>query len=303
MSIESVVEKPQTHTDTAEQAARRRADRFKKWLGHLPAYTILGLWSAFTGFIILWVILTSLKSNRQLFTDVWALPDKLHWENYVKALFAVEMERFFLNSLVVVLGSVFLILALSAPAAYILSRKQFKGSNLITMMYIAGIGIPLPLLFIPLFVILTTIGQNNKLTGLGILFVALSLPFSVYMLTGFFGSLPNELEEAAIVDGASDFQVFFKVMLPLATPGMITAAIFNFIFLWNEYQLALIFMNDPKLSTLSLGLYTLSNGMEYTGDWVGLMAGVVIVMVPTILLYIFLSEKMIAGITMGAVKG
>jgi N-acetylglucosamine transport system permease protein len=287
---------------TPSQLRQRRWDLVKKWAGHIPAYLILGAWSFFTLFVILWIIMSSLKSNNELFKDVWAFPSQLHFENYVKALFAVDMVLYFANSLLVVLTSVLIILALSAPASYILSRKQFKGSNLITMLFIAGIGIPFPLLFIPLFVILTTFSINNTLIGLGVLFIALSLPFTVYMLTGFFGSLPVELEEAAIIDGASDFQVFFRVMFPLGMPGLITAAIFNFIGLWNEYQLALVFLNDPNKSTLSLGLYSLSNGMEYTGDWVGLLAGVVLVMVPTIILYIVLSERMISGITMGAVK-
>jgi ABC-type glycerol-3-phosphate transport system permease component len=281
---------------------QRRMDQFKKWAGHVPTYLILGLWSLFTLFIILWIMMSSLKSTRELFKDVWALPTKLHFENYVKAFFAADFEHYFLNSFVVVLTSVILILALSAPASYILSRKKFKGSNLVTMLFIAGIGIPFPLLFIPLFQIMTGLKLNNTLIGLGVIFIALSLPFTVYMLTSFFGSLPVELEEAAIIDGASDFQVFFRVMLPLGLPGLITAAIFNFIGLWNEYQLALVFLNNPKYSTLSLGLYSLSNGMEYTGDWAGLLAGVVIVMVPTIILYIVLSERMISGITMGAVK-
>ena len=287
---------------TPTNLRQRRSDMIKKWLGHFPAYLVLGLWSLFTLFIILWVVQSSFKDNNELFSNVWAFPKVFHFENYTKALFAVDMGRYFLNSLLVVLLSVLLILALSAPASYVLSRKKFKGSNLITMLFIVGIGIPLPLLFIPLFVILTSLQINNTLIGLGVLFVALSLPFTVYMLTGFYGSLPVELEEAAIIDGASDFQVFFRVMLPLGMPGLITAAIFNFIGLWNEYQLALVFLNDPNKSTLSLGLYSLSNGMEYTGDWVGLMAGVVIVMIPTIILYVILSEKMISGITMGAVK-
>ncbi len=292
----------ETIASTQSQLQERRQDRFMKWIRHIPAYLVLGLWSLFTVFIILWVIMSSLKSNKELFNNVWALPTTLHFENYIKALFAVDMELYILNSLAVVLSSVLVILALSAPASYVLSRKKFKGSNLITLAFIAGIGIPVPLLFIPLFIILTALKINNTLFGLEVLFVALSLPFTVYMLTGFFGSLPVELEEAAIIDGASDFQVFFRVMLPLGLPGLITAAIFNFIGLWNEYQLALVFLNDPNKSTLSLGLYSLSNGMEYTGDWVGLLAGVVIVMIPTILLYVFLSEKMISGITMGAVK-
>ena len=290
------------HAPTSSQLRQSRWDLFKKWAGHIPAYLVLGLWSFFTLFVILWIIMSSLKSNQELFKDVWSFPTQMHLENYTKALFAVDMVQYFLNSLVVVLTSVLIILALSSPASYILSRKQFRGSNIITMLFIAGIGIPLPLLFIPLFVILTTFAINNTLIGLGALFIALSLPFTVYMLTGFFGSLPVELEEAAIIDGATDFQVFFQVMLPLGLPGLITAAIFNFIGLWNEYQLALVFLNDPNKSTLSLGLYSLSNGMEYTGDWTGLLAGVVIVMVPTIILYIVLSERMISGITMGAVK-
>ena len=291
-----------TVASTQSHLRRRRMDRVKQWADHIPAYLILGLWSLFTLFIILWVMLSSLKTTRELFADVWALPSKLHFENYVKALFAADLELYILNSLAVVLTSVFVILVLSAPAAYVLSRKKFKGSNLITLLFIAGIGIPLPLLFIPLFIIMTGLAINNTLFGLGVLFVAVSLPFTIYMLTSFFGSLPVELEEAAIIDGASDFQVFFRVMLPLGLPGLITAAIFNFIGLWNEYQLALVFLNDPNKSTLSLGLYSLSNGMEYTGDWTGLLAGVVIVMIPTIILYVILSERMISGITMGAVK-
>jgi N-acetylglucosamine transport system permease protein len=292
----------ETITTPLSQSRQRVWDKISKWANQVPAYLILGVWSLFTIFIILWVMMSSLKTNKELFTNVWALPTKLHFENYSKALFAVDMEYYFLNSLVVVLTSVLVILILSAPAAYVLSRKKFKGSTWLMLAFIAGIGIPIPLLFIPLFVVMTTLKINNTLLGLGVLFIALSLPFTVFMLSGFFTSLPIELEEAAIIDGASDFQVFFRVMLPLGLPGLITAAIFNFIGLWNEYQLALVFLNDPDKSTLSLGLYSLSNGMEYTGDWVGLMAGVVLVMIPTIILYIILSERMISGITMGAVK-
>jgi N-acetylglucosamine transport system permease protein len=276
--------------------------RLNRWLREAPAYGLLGLWSLFTILVIAWVVIASLKSNRELFVNVWALPTTLNFGNYVKAWYTVNLGGYFLNSLLVVFGSVVIILIASAPASYVLSRVKFKGANLITMAFTAGMGVPVPLLFIPWFVILTQIKLINTLSGLGLLFVSVSIPFTVYMLTGFFGSLPVEIEEAAIIDGCSDFQVFWHVMFPLASPGLITAAIFNFISLWNEYQLALVFINNPKLRTLSLGLYSLQNGMQYTGDWVGLMAGVVIVMIPTIILYIFLSEKMIAGITMGAVK-
>lgn len=277
-------------------------DKVKKWASLVPSYLILGLWSLFTVFSILWVIASSFKTNRELFTAVWSLPSALNFDNYIKAWTTVKMGQYFSNSLIVVLTSVFIVLFLSAPVSYILTRVKFKGSGLLLLIFTAGIGIPVQLLYIPLFILLTQIGVINSLWGLGLLYVSLSIPFTVFILSGFFASLPKELEEAATIDGCTDFQVYWKVLLPLASPGLITAAIFNFIFLWNEYQIALVFINDPDLRTLPLGLYALSNAMQYTGDWVGLMAGVVIIMVPTIILYTILSEKMIAGITMGSVK-
>lgn len=276
--------------------------KLKKWARVLPSYLLVGLWSLFTIFVILWVVASSFKTNRELFQGMWTMPAELRIQNYVKAWTTVNMSGYLLNSTMVVLVSVFLIVFISAPVAYILGRVYFRGSNLILLIFAAGIGIPVQLCFIPLFFILNALKINNTLFGLGVLYVALSLPFTIFMLTAFFSSLPRELEEAAIIDGCTDFQVYWKVMLPLASPGLITAAIFNFISLWNEYQLALVFINDPNRRTLPLGLYALSNAMQYTGDWVGLMAGVVIIMIPTIILYIFLSEKMISGITMGAVK-
>jgi N-acetylglucosamine transport system permease protein len=276
--------------------------RFMRFTKVAPPYLILGLWSFFTIFVIAWVIGTSFKTNMEVFKNVWALPSTFNFINYIKAWTTVKLGSYFINSLVVVGISVLVILVLSAPVSYILSRIKFKGSNLITLTYTAGIGIPLPLLFIPLFMIMTRIKLINSLPGLIIIYIAISLPFTVYLLTGFFGSLPNELEESAIIDGCTDYQVFFKIMLPLASPGLLTAAIFNFMSLWNEYQMAMVFISEPSNRTLSLGLYSLANAMQYTGDWVGLMAGVIIVMIPTIILYLFLSERMISGITMGAVK-
>lgn len=291
---------PNNQEKTSRRSARK--GKFLKWLKHIPSYLFVSLWSLFTVFVLGWIALSSLKANRAVFKEAWKLPTELHFENFVKAWSVVNLGDYFLNSVIVVFASVFFILLVSAPAAYILSRVKFKGNNLISTIFTAGMGIPFPLLFIPLFVIMASLKLSDSLVGLTIVYVSLSIPFTIYILTGFFGTLPSELEEAAIIDGCSDFEVFFKIMLPLASPGLITAAIFNFIGLWNEYQLALIFINTDKNRTISLGLYALQNAMQYTGDWVGLFAGIVIIMVPTIILYVFLSEKMIAGITMGAAK-
>jgi raffinose/stachyose/melibiose transport system permease protein len=280
------------------------AGRVRGFVRHLPAYAVLGGWTLFTTFTLVWIVMASFKTNRQIFRQVWNLPTELHTENYEKAwaLMSPSGGNYFLNSIIIVGLSVIIILAVSAPAAYILSRVKFRGNNLLLLIFIAGIGVPVPLLFIPLFQIMNMLSLVNTIQGLIIVYVSLSIPFTVYMLTGFFATLPAELEESAIIDGCSDFQVFRFVMLPLASPGILTAAIFNFIGLWNEFELALIFINEPSRRPLSLGLYSMRNAMQYTGDWVGLFAGVVIVMVPTIALYIILSERMISGITMGAVK-
>lgn len=271
-------------------------------LKHIPSYLFLAAWSLFTICALSWVVLASLKTNREVFREPFAIPTEPQFVNYERVWLNSQVGQAFINSLITVGLSVILILVVSAPAAYVLSRAQFKGRGLLTMVYIAGIGIPYPLLFIPLFAILAGLRLLNSIPGLVLIYVALSIPFTVYILTGFFSTLPQELEDAAVIDGANDFQVFSRVMLPLAAPGLITASIFNFIGLWNEFQLALIFIQAPDLRPLSLSLYTLKNAMTYSGDWAGLFAGVVIVIVPTIVLFIWLSERMMSGMTLGSVK-
>ncbi len=278
-------------------------NKTRSWsLSRIIVYLTLSLWSLFTIFALCWISLASLKTTKEIFRQPFNFPAELQFENYATAWNSVRMGDYFLNSVLVVTMSLLILMAISAPAAYVLSRFKFTGNNFITLAFAAGMGIPFPLIFIPLFAILASIGLINSLPGLTLVYISLSIPFTVFLLTGFFATLPRELEEAAVIDGCSNFQVFWKVMLPLSSPGILTAIIFNAIGLWNEYQLALVFINNPDDRTLSLGLYAMQNSMQYTGDWPGLFAGVVIIMVPSIILYIFLSEKMISGITMGTVK-
>jgi N-acetylglucosamine transport system permease protein len=268
----------------------------------IPAYTILIAWTVFTIFGMLWIFASSFKRTGELLKNVWSLPTKPYIENYIKAWSVVKMGSYFGNSVIVVSISILLILAVSAPAAYVLTRIKFRGVGFLTQFFIGGMGIPYPLLFIPLFGMMRAMKVIDTLQGLILIYVALSIPFTVFLLTGFFATLPIEIEESAALDGAGPFKIFFSIMLPLASPGMLTAAIFNFIGLWNEYMLALIFMTTQKKSTVALGLYALQSSMQYTGDWGALFAGVMIVVLPTIILYIVLSERMIAGITLGVGK-
>lgn len=267
------------------------------------AYLVLFLWCFFTIFAFLWIALTSLKDNLTLFQNVWALPQQLHFENYKLIWNTFDLKTYFKNSIIIVPISVFLILVFAAPAAYALSRASFKGRNILLNFFVTGMGIPFIVLLIPLYFLLTRLHIIDTLFGLSIVYISLSLPFSIFLLTGFFRSFPSQLEEAASIDGCTPFQTFVKVVLPITSPGLIAVSIFNFIGIWNEYLLALVLTRSEGNRLLSLGVYAIQNSMQYSGNWVGLFAGIVIVFLPTLLFYIFMSEKIMEGLTLGAVKG
>jgi N-acetylglucosamine transport system permease protein len=266
-------------------------------------YFLLGLWIAFSVFTFIWILYTSFKSNKDLYAGVWTLPKTVHLENYEKAWNVVNLKRYFLNSVLVTLASIVCLTFICTPASYVLSRFKFRFSGFLNNLFIVGMGIPYQLLLIPLYKIFLGFGLNDSLIGLSIVYITLSIPFTTYLLSGFLRSLPSELEDSAMVDGCSELKTFWRIMFPLAQPGIVTAAIFNFVFLWNEYMLALVFIMKEQKRTISLGLYSIQSAMLFTADWVGLFAAVVIVMLPTVLLYVILSEKVMAGITLGAVKG
>lgn len=266
-------------------------------------YTTLIAWTAFSIFSLIWIIFTSIRTNQELYAGVWALPKTINFENYIKAWNVVNLKRYFLNSIIVTFASIFGLTFLCTPAAYVLSRFIFKGRGFLNNLIIAGMGIPYQLLLIPLYKLFLNIKLADNLFGLILVYITLSIPFTIFLLSGFLRSLPSELEDAAMIDGCSEFGTFWKVMFPLAQPGIITAAIFNFIFLWNEYMLALVFLSSQNNRTISLGLYSIQSAMQYTADWTGLFAAVVIVMLPTTIIYFILSEKVMSGITLGAVKG
>ena len=266
-------------------------------------YTTLIAWTAFSVFSLIWIIFTSIRTNQELYAGVWALPKTINFENYIKAWNVVNLKRYFLNSVIVTFASILGLTLLCTPAAYVLSRFIFKGRGFLNNLIILGMGIPYQLLLIPLYRLFLNIKLADNLFGLMLVYITLSIPFTIFLLSGFLRSLPSELEDAAMIDGCSEFGTFWKVMFPLAQPGIITAAIFNFIFLWNEYMLALVFLSSQNNRTISLGLYSIQSAMQYTADWTGLFAAVVIVMLPTTIIFFILSEKVMSGITLGAVKG
>lgn len=259
-------------------------------------------WVGFTIFLFLWVLSSSLKTNRTIFSEPWALPGALRFENYLSAWSVLNLGRATFNSVAVVGVSTVVLVALAAPAAYVLSRRVFPGVSLITYLFILGIGVPVQVLLIPFVLMLAKINLSGGLIGLGITYVAVQLPFTVFLLTGFFRSLPRDLEDAAAIDGAGPIRTFVSVMLPLARSGLITAAILNAVLLWNEFLLALTILQDNDQYTLSLAILNLYASMRYTANWTGLFAGIVIIVVPMLVLYVWLSNRIIEGMTLGSGK-
>jgi len=276
-------------------------NRLKLPSAKFVAYLTLGIWTLFMVYAVGWLILASLSTTREIFTN-HLLASGLHLENYVKALTTNKLGLYFVNSVIYVGVASVLIVIIAAPASYAISRYEFRGRTLLYNMFMSGLGIPSLMLIIPLFVTFLRLKLVGTLPGLIMIYVGISIPFSVFLLTGFFSSLPSELEDAAQIDGCSEVQAFWKIMLPIAQPGIITLLIFNFINLWNDYLWALIFVNADQRRTLMLGVEAIMRAMRYTGNYAGMFAGVIILFLPTFILFILLSETIISGITVGAVK-
>lgn len=274
-----------------------------KWTKNIPLSFILIIYSIIVIFPLVWIFSSSLKSSMEIFANVWALPKGIKWENYVNAWIEASIGKYFINSLFVTATSVFFILLLSAMVAYVLTRFRFLGNSFVFYYFLGGLMIPTFLGIVPLFLLLKDLRLLDNFIGLILVYIAYSLPFSIFILTPFFKSLPRELAEAAIIDGCSDFSVFWRIMLPLAKPGLITVGIFNFLGIWNEYILALVIISSEELRTLPLGIANLYMVQHYQADWGTLFAGLTIVMVPTLIVYIIFSKKLTSGITLGALKG
>jgi len=267
-------------------------------------YAILAIWGLSVLYPLLWTLLDSLKNNDQFFRKMpWSLPDlPLLWSNFSYVWSEFSFDKYFVNSVVVTVGSTLLGLFLAASTAYVLARYPFKGSNVLYLIYIASMMIPFSLALIPLFFLLNSMHLTNSSFGLILVYASTLIAFGVFVLAGFFKSLPKELEEAAAIDGASYFGIFFRVLLPLSQPGLITVGIVNVLNIWNEYIIGTILVNDPAHYTLPVGIAMMQAQMQYRTEWGPLFAGLLITMVPVLVVYMFFQRQIASGITAGAVK-
>lgn len=261
------------------------------------AYTVIVVYP------MVWLLYTSFKSNEELFQSAWSLPKIPMWQNYVNAWKTAQIGDFFWNSIIVTFTTVIVQLIIGAMASYALSRFKFRLNRPLYYFFLAGMMFPIFLGLVPLFFLLKDLGLADTRLGLILVYIASGVPFTVFVMTAFFATIPKELEEAGLIDGCSLYGVFWRIMLPLSKPGLITVAIFTFIAIWNEYILALVLISSQNLKTLPLGIANLVMVTHYRTDWGALFAGLVIVMLPTLLAYAFLQDRITKGITIGALKG
>jgi N-acetylglucosamine transport system permease protein len=265
---------------------------------------VLLLWSAVVILPVIWIIYSSLKTNAEFYANPWALPKELMFINYYNAWVASHISTYFLNSAIVVAGTLILHLTLSSTTAYALSKYNLRFLKYIEKIYIAAMMIPTALILVPLYFQSLKLGMLNNIPAIILLYVVGGVPFSAFLLGGFFKGVHNSLSEAAVMDGYSEFGVFFKIMLPMVKPGIFIVALLNVMSTWNEYPMAITFLTEESKLTVPVGIQYLVGAMQYRTDFGALFAGLNIAMIPIIIVYAFFQKPLQEGIAMNSgIKG
>jgi multiple sugar transport system permease protein len=249
-----------------------------------------------------WMIVSSFKTPQELYAvpPTW-LPERPTLDHYRHVLGASNVPRYFLNSLIISVGSTLLALSLAIFAAYGFARFRFRGRRAGLTFILVGQLLPTAAIIVPLFVTLRYLGLVNTYLGLILVYLILTLPLSVWMLTSYFKAIPVELEEAAIIDGASRLAMLFRITLPLSLPGLVSVVVYAFVTTWNEFILALVFAQDSRVKTLPIGIAEFTS--EFNTDWGAVMAASMVMTLPIAVAFLVLQRLFVAGLTAGAIKG
>lgn len=250
---------------------------------------------------LIWVFLVSFKTNSEIFTNPFGLPESFYLENFTFAWTAGKLGVATLNSAIVCITTLILSMIIGSMAAFAISRLRWKLSKVCLTYFLIGMMIPIHCVLIPLFTRFAKIGLSNNLLGLIIPYLTFSLPVTIYIMTGFFENLPNELIEAACIDGASIYQIFSKVMLPLSKTGLFVTGLMTFVANWNELLLAMVFISDEAKKTLPVSLSKFVG--PYNTNYSQMFAAIIIAIIPTIIVYCAFSNQIVEGLTAGSVKG
>lgn len=263
---------------------------------------------------VFWVFMASIKENSEFYRNPWALPEGFYFQNFIDAWESANMGSYMLNSVFVTVVAIFLLVIIALPASYVLARFKFKSSKFWNVLFMAGLFINVNYIVVPIFLMLndgdkwiyktfgTTFFMNN-LFVLALVYAATALPFTIYLLSGYFKTLARDYEEAAYVDGAGYFRTMVQIIIPMAKPSIVTVILFNFLAFWNEYIISMTLLTKPELKTLPVGLMNLMAAQRSAVQYGKMYAGLVIVMLPALILYMCVQKKLTQGMTVGGLKG
>jgi raffinose/stachyose/melibiose transport system permease protein len=274
------------------QAARRLADGL--------SYLVLTLCAVIVGYPVVAMVLNSFKSTYEMYSNPWGLPAHLMWTNYQYAWNEAQIPSFMVNSLIVSVASVAFTVVLASFAAYSFATFQFRFSRPLFLLFALLLIVPVPVTIIPLYIIVSRLHLIDTYWALILPYLAGGLPLSIFILRAYFRSIPQDLSDAAIIDGCNQVQAFLRVIIPVSTPALATVTIFQFINSWNEFFLALIFIHKTSMMTLPLGLQSFF--YEYSVQWGYLFAALSMGLVPVIVVYLLMQRQFINGLTAGALK-
>ncbi len=262
---------------------------------------------------VAWVFMASVKENSEFYGNPWTLPKGLYFQNFADAFTKASMGSYMINSVIITVLALLLLLVIALPAAYTLARYKFMGSKLLNIAFMAGLFINVNYIVVPIFLMLVDadkvmkswLGSGlflNNLFVTALVYASTALPFTIYLLSGFFVTIPKDYEEAAFVDGSGYFRTMVTIMMPMAKPSIITVILFNFLSFWNEYIISMTLLTKEN-KTLPVGLMQLMQAQKAAANYGQLYAGLVIVMLPTLILYIMVQKKLTQGMSLGGLKG
>jgi N-acetylglucosamine transport system permease protein len=266
------------------------------------SHTVLVIWSLLVVVPLLWVLMSSFKTSSEIFASPFALPANWSFDNYRNAWTTAGIGSFFLNSVIVVFGALVVTMLFGSMSAYVLARFTFPGSRLLYYLMLAGLTFPVFLAIVPLFFVLRGLGLLNTLPGLILTYAAFAFPFTVFFLYAFFRTLSKSIAEAAAMDGAGEWRIFFQIMLPMARPGLATVAILNFVGLWNQFLLPVALNTNTENYVLTQGMASFASQAGYSVDFGALFAAVVITVVPVLIVYLIFQRQLQGSVSQGTNK-
>ncbi len=268
------------------------------------SHVALVIWAITVIFPILWTFLGAFKTNSEVFGNAFALPGSFRLDAWGRAFTKAHIGQYMLNTVIVVAFSTAGTMLFGSMAAYVLARFRFFGNRLIYIMFVSGLVFPVFLALVPLFFVVKNLGLLNTHTGLILVYIAYSLPFTVFFMAAFFRTLPTSVAEQALIDGASHTRTFFQIMVPMAKPGLISITIFNVLGQWNQYLLPLVLLSGEVQNkwVLTQGIANINTSAAYEADWPGLFAALSMAIIPMIIVYVIFQRQIQSGLTAGALK-